>query len=203
MPLTNSNNYLQSLISAGADALNNLYIVSFDGGHLTEVDNALKVRCTGFTAPAITHDSYTVRFVNAFIDRPTAKVNVTRNFTLTFRVDANFEAYKALLEQEKVTFNPTQSFTATDINTLKENNRLFNVTVDVVNQGINSETIETTTLYRFRNCWITNIPSINYSTETAAAATITVSISFLEMEDLQSGISGVTQSPNVVLGWTD
>lgn len=199
MGLTNNNNYLQTLVNAGSDALNNLYEVSFVGGHLTQVNNNLKVRCTGFTPPQVSQDSYTVRFVNTYIDRPNAKVNVIRNFTISFRVDANFEVYKALLEQERVTFNPTQSYTATDIQAIKDRGDLFDVTVSIVNQGINSEIIDTKTIYSFHNCWITSIPSIQYNTDNSGPATIQIGISFLEMEDWQSGITGYSNP--IILGY--
>lgn len=188
MALSTTNNYLQSLISAGADAQSNLYLVKFTGGELTNVNQDLMVRCTGFTPPTISQNSYPVKFLTATIDRPTAKVEVTRRFSLTFRVDANYKAYKAILKQQSVTSNMAQSFVATDIQSLSKNNKLFTVKVEAVDEGVTDATnISSTNLFKFDKCWITAITPPSYTTGDATAAEVTVNISFLTMEDLQTG----------------
>lgn len=199
MALTNSNNLMQSLISSGADALNNLFEVEFTGigtNYISDVDQDLKVRCQGFTPPATSQDSYQVRFVNAYIDLPTSKVNVTRNFSLTFRVDANYTILKALEDQMGATFNPQNNYTATDISYINENG--FTVTVRAINEAINPNNYEeeysTVDLFEFRGCWISNIPSLQYSTSSAGPASVTVTINFLTMYDLQSGTSSDTST---------
>lgn len=197
MALSTSNNFLQTLIGAGPDAFNNLYEVSFTGGHLTDTNTPLKIRCQGINLPQISQETYTSRFVNTFVDWPLAKVNIARTLSLTFRVDANFEAYNSLLSQENTTFNPSLSYTATDIKTLRENGDLFDITVDVINQGITGDNYSTETLAKFKGCWINHISGINYTTDSASPATVEVSINFLEMEDLQSGISGISSGMTV------
>lgn len=203
MALNITNNYLQSLVEAGADSQSNLYVVNFNGGTLTDYDQNLMVRCEGFTPPNITQDSYSVSFITAKIDRPSTKVNVTRNFQLTFRIDANYNAFKALLNQQKITSNLAKSFVATDIQTLSKANKLFNVSISTVSQGVvDPEIINQMTIYSFKDCWVTNITPTSYTTGDATAATCTVNISFLTMEDLQSGFTGQGKSPNVPVGLT-
>ena len=198
--LTNSNSYITEVLEASTDALNNLYVVTFRGNFLDEVATDLQVRCDSFTPPSIAHSSYQVRYLTSWVDRPTAKVNVTRSFTLSFRVDSNYDVFKAILSQQGVTFNPSKSFTATAIDTLKNNSQLFDVTVDVVSEGVQDEEISTMTIFKFEDCWISSVTPIAYTYDNSSPTTVSMTINFLKMSDLQSGITGETSSPNVSLG---
>ena len=88
--LDTHNNYLETLAAASADAQSNLFVMTITGGAITsEITQALKVRCDNFTPPKTSQQGYDVKFVTAKIKRPGTKVDVTRNFTVTFRVDAS------------------------------------------------------------------------------------------------------------------
>lgn len=184
--LNNANNYINTLVSASADAQSNLYELEFSGiGNLEDVNEFLKVRCNKFTPPEIQQESYDVKFVTATIPRPRAMTKVTRNFTLEFRVDANYTVYKALLAQFNTTFMPTMSFAANDINFFKEAERLFKVKVYVINDALLNNSISTSVspIFQFDNCWISNITPIAYKTGTADPATVTMTVNFLQMHD--------------------
>ena len=185
-----NNNYLQELVTTAGDAYSNLYIAQFLGGvfNAQSISEGMSVRCDGFTPPSIDQPSYQVRFINEHIDRPSTKVNVTRNFSLTFRVDANYAVYKAICQQRDITFDPTRSFTATDIYELKQNNKLFSVTINALKNGLNAPTgNKSLTLFKFRDCWITRIDPLKFSYSSGDPLTVNVGINFIEMEDLQSG----------------
>lgn len=187
-----NNNYLQELVTTAGDAFNNLYIAEFLGGvfDTQEISHGMSVRCDGFTPPAIDQPSYQVRFVNEHIDRPSTKVNVTRNFSLTFRVDANYTVYKAICRQRDVTFIPTSAYTATDIYELKQSNKLFTVNIKALSNGLNAPTgNKSMNLFRFRDCWITRIDPLKFSYSSGDPLSVSIGISFIEMEDLQSGFS--------------
>ena len=164
MALSTSNNFLQSLIGAGADAQGNLYEIDIQGGKLTDINTPLKIRCDSFTPPDIPEPStYAVKYLTAFIDRPTTKVAPTKNFDLTFRLDAYLDVYKALLEQQRITFNPALSYAANDIQTLMYNDELFMVTVHVVRDAIYGEYTDTAPFYKYYGCWITGITRVTGS----------------------------------------
>ena len=186
--LNNTNNYLESLIGASADAQNNLWEADFTGGNLTDVNTSLKVRCDSFTPPEISQEKYDVKFVTASIPRPAAKVKVNRTFSLSFRVDANYEVYKALLTQQKYTFSPTQGFAASDLSYFKDNGYLFTVAISAVNVGLQDIEPSTQVLYKFKNCWIDKIDALGFKVDSSSPLSVNVSFKFLQMEDLQSGI---------------
>lgn len=180
--LSGTDNYINTLVSASADAQSNLYELEFSGiNSLEKINNLLKVRCNKFTPPEIQQESYDVKFVTATIPRPRAMTKITRNFTLEFRVDANYEVYKTLLEQFNRTFKPTTSFATNDIN--KKKDELFSVTVKVINEGLLNETPHISAIFKFNSCWISNITPIAYKTGTADPATVTMTINFLQMQD--------------------
>lgn len=204
MALTLTNNYLETLVNAGADAQQNLFVAQFffqnaspnsTEGNAEAITQAMTVRCTSFDPPQVAHDGkYTNKFLTAYIPRPAAKVNVTRKFDLSFRVDSNYLLYQKLLLQQNVTFNAAKSYVATDIQTLSDHDmsRLFDVEIYSVPYGITS--IETYNLgaennglklYGFRNCWITGIDPLPFSDQ-AGPQSVKLSCSFIEMEDQQS-----------------
>ena len=201
MALTNSNSYITEILDASTDALNNLYIVTFRGNFLDDVATQLQLRCNSFTPPIITQNSYQVRFLNTWVDRPVSKIDINHSFSLEFRIDSQYQTFKAILDQQGVTFNPAKSFTATAIDTLKNNNQLFDVTVDIVDEGIDDEVISTKTIYKFEDCYITGIVSPNYTYDSSTPINVTMNINFLKLGDLQGGITGETNSPNVTLGF--
>lgn len=186
--LNNNNNFIESLISASSDAQGNLYEVSFTGGNLTDENNSLKIRVDNFTPPETSQKNYQVKYLTASIDRPAAQVTTAKNFSLDFRVDANYNAYKALLKQQKLTFNPSHNFAAIDINSLAESNKLFSVTVNAVNEGVTTEEVETTTLFKFDRCWITSIAPLSFKVGSSDPITVSITINFLGMTDLQTSL---------------
>lgn len=197
MALSTSNNFLQSLIGAGADAQSNLYEVDILGGSLTDVSTPLKIRCNGFTPPDTPEPAlYQVKYLTAYIDRPSAKVAPIKNFSLTFRIDANLDVYKALLAQQKITFNPSKSFAANDIQQLYYNDELFTTTVNVVEQAFATEYSDAYPFFRYYGCWITGITPSQLSYDGSSAQTAQVNISYLYSEDLQSGVTGSNYDMN-------
>lgn len=200
MAISNSNSYIASVLNASTDALDNLYVLTFRGNNIDDISTPLQLRCNSFTPISINQATYSVRFLNNYIDRGIARVPISRSFNITCRVDSQYEVFKTLLDQQGVNFNPARSFTATAIDTLKENDQLFDVTVEVVNEGITTETISTSTIFKFYDCWISNVQLGNYSYDNSSPQTATMTVNFLRMEDLQSGISGETVSPNVTVG---
>ena len=191
--------YLSSLINAGADAHSNLYLVKFtangaspvESGSAEAISNSLSVRCSGIEIPAAEQDSYPVKFVTATIDRPVAKVKLDRQLSFTFRVDANFAAYKTLLSIQKKYFNPVTH----EINAHISSGDLFKVDVyylrDVANSssfggnssGVTADMEDSNNLmYTFSDCWITNIQGLDFSTDDSKALTVSVTVRFMDMK---------------------
>lgn len=187
--------YLSSLINAGSDAHSNLYVVKFTPNDTSlasdTVSNSLSVRCSGIEIPAAEQDSYAVKFVTATIDRPVAKVKLDRQLTFTFRVDANFAAYKSILAIQKKYFNPVTH----KINSHLSDNDLFKVDVYYLKDADNSASfggnssgqtddlgVDNNLMYTFSDCWITNVQGLEFSTDDSKALTVSVTVRFKDMK---------------------
>ena len=185
MPLlTNS---LNSLISAGNDSYSNLYRMTFSGGLLPEDTQNLTVRCSGFTPPTPSQKTYPVKYVTASIDRPVPKVDITRNFSLDFRLDDYWNVYSILLNQQKITMQASKSFVDSSITSLMP--YLFNVKVDRITSLDDSGDDNLQRLFNYKGCWIESITQYGFDTSGSDPVTCSCSINFLEFEDLQSGLS--------------
>lgn len=188
---------LSSLITSSNDAQANLYKVRFYGGILDSlygsVKDQLTIRCSGITPPMPSQDSYQVKYVTAYVDRPVTKVGLTRNFSLEFRADSYWNVYKALLALQKNFMDESKSWV--NINFLKENgqpdaDKFFNVDVNYLEEAEVDDTSLGKPLYRFNYCWIDNITPPTFDTSSGEPVTVSCSINFLDMDDWQSGISG-------------
>lgn len=200
--LSQTNNYLEALVEAGADAQQNLFVAQFifqnnsPNNNDPELDEALTVRCTSFDPPQVSHSGkYTNKFLTAYIPRPAAKVTVDRHFDLSFRVDSNYFLYKRLLLQQNVTFNAGKSFAASDIQALIDTGsaQLFDVEIYTVPAGMTNfynhlgkEDGYSLGMYGFRNCWITKIDPLPLNMDQAEAQVVKLSCNFIQMEDRQS-----------------
>lgn len=199
MALSTSNNYINTLVSVGNDAQGHLYEVVFDGGVLADMATDLSVRCGGFTPPAIKQEAYTVKYITAYIDRPKAKVDVTRTFSLTFRMDDNWALYKALCEQAKVTFDPSTSFAAADVSGLMAEGRLFNVKVNVIRDIEDNNSSAVRRMFNFTGCWIEELKQSGFQAGSSEPIKADVKIHFLKMEDWQSGLKGDSYHSDAML----
>lgn len=191
MAIGNSSNYISDLLNAGNDAFSNLYevVLTPNGGFENEGDGTtFTMRCKDFTPPDLSGgDPYRVRYVTAFVDWPSAKVNVTRTFDLTFRVDSNYTAYKRLHLLAKDNFNPNTDYVNTDLTDLK--NTSFTITVNVLKNGSSSATeSDKMALYTFNNCIITGIAPIEYKQGDASPVTAKATFVFGDMTDLQTSL---------------
>lgn len=213
MALSSYNNYVTDLLGAGNDAFSNLYEVSFTlpnssssaetastGTTPLSDGEIFTMRCKGFNHPEATAaDPYRVRYLTAFVDWPTAQVNVTRTFDLEFRVDSNYEAYKKLHELAKSNFDPNTEFVDTNLANLEDSS--FTVTVNVITNGSSAtgsadNANNKLQLYEFKNCLIVGITPLAYKQGTAEPLVATASFIYGDRVDLQadSPASSTTQS---------
>ena len=202
MALSSYSNYVTDLLEAGNDAFSNLYEVKFTlptSSNSEETASAdygrvFTMRCKGFNHPEATAaDPYTVRYLTAFVEWPTAQVNVTRTFDLEFRVDSNYEAYRELHKLAKSNFDPNTEFVVTNLDTLKD--KSFTVAVSVITNGsssIGTDTSKTLKLYEFKNCLITGITPLAYKQGTAEPLVATASFIYGDKVDLQSSTQTVS-----------
>lgn len=110
-----ASNQVTALLGLGADAMDNMFdieitppagLTTFQGlgtgraGILSAADpgfqNNLTIRAEGFEPPSLNVKTYKVGYKAVNIDRPSTKIEGEREFKITFRLDANYRAYRFL-----------------------------------------------------------------------------------------------------------
>jgi hypothetical protein len=202
MLLDNTNNYLSSLISAGPDAMSNLYYVKFTGtGSGGAIDDATSTALTIRTSniqglPAPSHKTNTINFMTTSVDVPAASFDLDKKLTITFRLDSNYALYEFLLERQKSTSIGNLAYAATKI---PEESELPGMKIAVYGliKAVDSKSLETpsedgfsnsnyTKLYEFRHCWISDISTDQYSYGSSNPMTVKASFYYFDYDDPQS-----------------
>lgn len=195
--LNNTNNYLGSLIAAGADAMTNLYYVQFVGGLVDQqMSTALTVRTSDITLPSINHPVDKKHFMTTSMDVPKAEISIEKRITVRFRLDSNYEVYKYLLKQQKETSAPNLGFASNVTPDERDSHNGFKVLVFAPTAEISQFPQETpeasgitagyTKLYEFRYCWISDLTPPTYTYGSTSALTISATINFYDFDDPQS-----------------
>ena len=199
MLLDNTNNYLSSLISAGPDAMSNLYYVKFTGtGTGGEIDDststALTVRTSNIQGlPAPSHKTNTINYMTASVDVPAASFDLDKKLTITFRLDSNYALYKFLLERQKSTSIGNLAYAATEVpeeSTLPGMKitvyGLINAVSDTDQETPSKDSSNYTKIYEFRHCWISDISTDQYSYSSSNPMTVKASFYYFDYDDPQS-----------------
>lgn len=197
MALNNTATYINDLINAGPDAQSNLYYLAFYGKRLDELGEAfqqgLTVRSSQITLPTATHGIQTNHFMTVSVDLPKAEIQLDKKISITFRVDANYKAYKYLLEQQAKTSVANMGYASNDVPLGIQDGGLL-IKLFSLRQGITEDTINTDSgkykpLYQFRNCWIKEITPLSYNYDSTDAQTVTVTIVFFDYDDPQDMVT--------------
>lgn len=119
------NSQISALHSIGADAMDNLFDIKItmpknaiefgtdqQKDVLTEdhMELQFRLRCEGFEPPKFTQKKYEVRYKTISMNRPAARIEGSREFSLTFRVDAYYRVYSALLNWRSLLFEPSSGY---------------------------------------------------------------------------------------------
>jgi hypothetical protein len=184
------NSYLDALIENSADAQSNLYLLNIIAGTglgekegIKDITEELQIRTESFDWTPPSQDQYEVKFLTAKINRPTAFVKVTHNFSFTVRVDAYYNVYKALLAQQNITFNPQEHRALNDINSDSIKTKLFDLKVSVITGATTSKQTSSKYLAGFEGCWITAIDPIAFKTGEPGPVKVKVSCAFKKLID--------------------
>ena len=106
-----------TLLGLGADAMNNMFDIHIDlpsalpaSFGISQLDSSITIRADGFTPPEFSIKTYKVGYKTTQIDRPATKIEGERQFEITFRLDANYQAYKALGAWRSLLMDPSSTY---------------------------------------------------------------------------------------------
>lgn len=201
--LDNTNNYLSSLMSIGADSMTNLFYAQFSGGLVDQdLDAALTVRLSSLTLPTATHPTNTISYLTTDLDVPKSDISIDKTLTFEFRLDDNYALYDFLLKQQANTSIPNLGYAMTSVpdavdGGLAENNNTLDVTIYTpqalsdYNQAPKDSSGAPDgyrPAYKYKHCWVSNVKLGSYSYSNSDPITVTATLYFYDYEDLQEGI---------------
>lgn len=108
-----------ALLGLGADAMDNMFDIQIDlpesvsaFGIPTTLGGSpsITIRADGFSPPEFTIKTYPIAYKAVKIDRPATKIDGERQFEITFRLDANYEAYKSLGAWRSLLMEPSSGY---------------------------------------------------------------------------------------------
>lgn len=194
--------HITELLGAGADAMTNMYEVVFTmpTGTALSVDATqtakLRIRADAFNPPADSQQTYEVHWKTVALTRPASKIIMDRVFTITFRVDANYDLYRTLLKWKGLTSAGSVGYAS------QEMSILGSVTVSALASAIThpkmvagktsdapgikgaaSASGGSVILWKYNDVWIETITNPEFSTESADPAKVTATFRFGSFED--------------------
>lgn len=213
---------VSKLLALGADAMDNLFDVVIDlpddltptgatvGSPNDVLQGQLRLRCQGFTPPHFKVGSYSIRYKTIKVIKPSSVIEGDRTFQLTFRMDANYEAYKALLKWRAKTTVPSTGYATT-----LPNGSFGEISVTALasavpisdtgkysgltdGEAFAASTEQRAIQWRFLDVWLLELTEPVYNVEGGAPLKVTATFAFGEFQDPgHSWIGAETIGPSV------
>jgi hypothetical protein len=185
-----ANSHIANLISAGADAMTNMFEVEFYPPNRVN-GSILKIRTKGFTPPAPTQKKYDVHWKTVSIPRPATKIELDRSLEFEIRIDSEYAVYEMLLDWQSETSAAAAGFAANGVSNLGKIvvKALKTAIEDPSDTGalgdLPANSVDTLT-WVFEDVWIEGITPPTYDTEDANAATCTAKFAYGKYSDPQT-----------------
>lgn len=194
MALSSNNNYYSTLFSNANDAMSGMFKVDFLNGYFNGRDKT--IRCTGFQIANLKQLEYTKKYVTAYIDAPAPKVEGEKRFSITFRLDENYDVYMELLNWRSVLVDPSNS--AVDIDLKGNESKFCDIQVSRIGNNGGTEGMAT-----YGKCWCTDVALGGYAYGTSKPQTVTATIYYKTVNDWSNADSGLYVGGSKMKGTKD
>ena len=200
LSLNNSTTWLSSLITAGADAMTNLYYADFSGSSMIGDDDleGYTVRLSNISGlPAFSHKTETKKFMTVDFDAPVNDFDFEKKLTLEFRLDQNYELYTKLVKIMGQTSKPSRGYATTRITPYSSAEKLkidaqnnlkivIKVPTDIpeekeeaFNNGYGNMSF--VDLYTFTYCWVSKVSGLeSFSYDNSGARTVKAEVYYYD-----------------------
>ena len=175
---------IQALVNRGADAMDNMFDVSIqfpwaDGG------SVVTTRVDGFNIPDAANDGYDISYHGVTMKRPASKQTFSREFELTFVLDAAYALYGEFVNWEMMVTDPVNGGVANwaaALGTVKVTalSGAYNGTStgDIYKADDGSITGDANPTWTFYDVWVSKVGQPQFKTDGGAAITYPVSFKF-------------------------
>jgi hypothetical protein len=195
-----TNSHISTLIGAGADAMSNMFEVTFSPpGSPAGIDDDMRIRVKSFTPPAPTHATYDVHWKTVSRKMPAAKIELDREVEFEIRIDAYYAVYKRLLQWQALTAIPAHGYASNSVPTGGS------ITVSALstpivgadsagaedNNGLVQTARQNGMQWVFEDAWITNITPPAYNADESSPVSVTVKFAYGKYKDPQTSVVGI------------
>lgn len=143
---------IESVFSAGDDALGYEYQVSFGPIPYLDTSSPVNLRCTTVEIPPHVLGEYEYRYKSEKIVKPNGQIETAKEFTIEFRIDKYYSLYKAFLTWNNAIVSPVTGGAASDsVNGVSAIR--VPITVTTGTYDIEGNFIPTTQIWSFTGCW--------------------------------------------------
>lgn len=189
--------HIATLLSAGADAMSNMYEVEFipPAGVYSDMGPALKIRTKAFTPPAPKQKDYDVHWKTVSAKRPATKIELDRTLEFEIRIDSYYNVYKCLLEWQAYTSIASAGYAANGF-AAGGTGKIIVRALDTPITGVGSAGAltdvpsNTDIKWVFEDVWLPELTPPSYNTEDAEALMTTAKCVYGNYEDPQSVVTG-------------
>lgn len=194
MAINFSNNYIANLISAGADAMTNLYEVEFyPPTSVSEaVRNQLKIRTKSFTPPSPSQKKYDVHWKTVSIPKLAPKIELDRSLEFEFRIDAHYDVLMAILEWQSISSVASLGYAANSPESFGKIivRALATPITNIDSEGATADGIadENALVWQFEDVAVENVNIAQYSTEDANPGSVTCKFIYGKYIDPQGAL---------------
>jgi len=167
---------IEQLYDLGDDALQNLFEMTIaPTQYLSELAPTL-LRVQNLTIPASGANKYEVHYKTVMIEKIGGKPDSPKEFTFDIRIDRNYLVYKGLVAWKNAVSNTKTGVMMPDTGGLRVPITVYPVTPE-------GDKITGFGEWLFEGCCPTNISDIGYDYSSGDPITVTVTMSFLAMND--------------------
>lgn len=171
---------IDRLYNLGDDALANLFEIVIGPTPFIDDTDSTVARIQNFDIPASGATKYENHYKNVSIEKVSGKPEITKEFSFTLRVDRDYTIYKGLVAWKNYVINTKTGISAPD--TPGDNPR---TTFDVWPITPDGDKIPNFGAWHFEGGMVTNVDSLSFDYTIGDPLTVSVTISFLTMDDTQ------------------
>ena len=182
-----ANRAINALVSSGADAFANTFDVKIKFPWSDSFTTM--VRAQGFEVKDATTASYKIDYHGNSLDRPGTKMEFDRGFSLTFRMDAAYSLYGAMVEWHEAVTDPVNGGVSNYPSALGEVKVVAlsgvftaaEMATTLVNEGGDIKESSTSPIFSYSNVWVTHVSQPSYDHSSGdSAMTFTVDFKFAD-----------------------
>lgn len=168
------------IANLGDDALANLFDMTLPViSDITELDTNVRLRIQNFTIPATGAETYDVHYRTQKMTKVGGKVDAPNEFSFDFRVDKNYNIYRAFKTWKNFVANSSTGVIMND-GSLTSPYRGPIIVYPVDSSGV--KTI-TGVGWVFAGCFVQNIGDISFDYTSGEPITVTVTMGYARMDD--------------------